>query len=663
MRPLRTLTFLLFLIALVYGGLAANSLWGKGSMAPGLALDLEGGTQLVLTPSAEGAEVSDEQISEAIRIMRQRVDASGVSEAEISSQGGSNIVVQLPGNPDQETIDLVQSSAQLRFRVLLTEAGPGQIDPAAAAEQAQQQEQAGQQDQAGQGEGAGGTVAGAQARAPEDAPDEGTDEPSDPASEEPTDEPTDQPSETPTEQPQDFSQEEIEAAAMQAADSDGDGELSDEPATEPTSASDTAWITEQVMYDFYMLDCTDPANLAGGGGDAQDQPLVACGTDGQAKYILGPAELEGTDVSSANSALETTEQGAVTNNYMVQLNFTSEGGQKFEEVTQRLASMTGTGQNRFAIVLDRLVISSPSVTEVIPGGQASITGNPQNPFTQDQTISLANQLNYGSLPITFELRSQEEISATLGSEQLERGMLAGLIGLALVVVYSIVQYRGLAIVTLLSLTAAAALTYGAITGLSELIGYRLSLAGVAGLIIAIGITADSFIVYFERIRDEVREGRRLEDAVELGWKRARRTILASDAVNLLAAIVLYTLAVGGVRGFAFTLGLTTIIDVIVVMLFTHPMVQALVRTKFFGGGHRLSGLDPKHLGATVPIYRGRGRLRSGESIAERRRAAELAGSASSAETDDSGAEADSAPSPAEDTSDAELSSSNRKGDR
>src|SRR5699024_9855041 len=186
---------------------------------------------------------------------------------------------------------------------------------------------------------------------------------------------------------------------------------------------------------------------------------------------------------------------------------------------------------------------------------------------------LANQLNYGSLPITFELRSQEEISATLGTEQLERGILAGLIGLGLVVVYSVAQYRGLALVTLLSLTVAGALTYGSITALSELIGYRLSLAGVAGLIIAIGITAASFIVYFERIRDEVREGRRLEDAVELGWARARRTILASDAVNLLAAVVLYTLAVGGVRGFAFTLGLTTVIDVLVVILFTHPMVQ------------------------------------------------------------------------------------------
>ncbi len=690
MRPLRTLTALVFLLVLVYGGLGANSLWGKGSMTPGLALDLEGGTQLILTPSAEGAEITDAQIKEAIRIMRQRVNASGVSEAEISSQGGTNIVVQLPGNPSEETIQLVQASAQLRFRAVLTQAGPGQIDPGAVAEQQNQSDGGASGDQASSGDqgssgeqptdgpGAeesaspsGGTVGGAAARATGDDP---SDQASDEATEEPSDEATDQateePSDTPSEQPQGYTQEEIEAAARQAADTNGDGKLSDTPATDPTSASDTAWITEKVMYDFYMLDCTDPANLAGGGGDDPDQPLVACAAEGNAKYILGPAELEGTDVASANSALGTTQSGAVTNEYIVQLNFTSEGGQKFREVTQRLASLASTGQNQFAIVLDRLVVSAPSVDEVIAGGQAQISGSAANPFTQDQTISLANQLNYGSLPITFELRSQEEISATLGTEQLERGMLAGLIGLALVVVYSIVQYRGLATVTLLSLTMAGALTYGSITALSELMGYRLSLAGVAGLIIAIGITADSFIVYFERIRDEVREGRRLEDAVELGWARARRTILASDAVNLLAAIVLYTLAVGGVRGFAFTLGLTTVIDVIVVMLFTHPMVQLLVRTKFFGDGHRFSGLDPVHLGSTVPIYRGRGRLRTGESIAERRRAAEVAaargssasGSAESADSGGSPAEPDDPPGGSGSDA-AELSSTSRKGDR
>src|SRR5690625_854839 len=376
-------------------------MWGKGSMSPGLALDLEGGTQLILTPSAEGAEITDTQIKEAIRIMRQRVDASGVSEAEISSQGGTNIVVQLPGSPSQETIDLVQSAAQLRFRAVLTEAGPAQIDPAALQEQQDQSDggasgdQDGSGDQASSGQGSGegsagdaadgsarGTAGGAVARATGDDPSEG-------ASDEATDEATDpaagsgeQPSDTPSEQPQNYSQEEIEAAAKQAADTDGDGELSDTPATEPTSPSDTAWITEQVMYDFYMLDCTDPANLAGGGGDDPEQPLVACSQEGDAKYILEPVELEGTDVASANSALGTTESGTVTNQYVVQLDFTSEGGQKFKEVTQRLATLVSSGQNRFAIVLDRLVISAPSVENVIGGGQAEISAPPTAPFTQ-----------------------------------------------------------------------------------------------------------------------------------------------------------------------------------------------------------------------------------------------------------------------------------------
>lgn len=188
----------------------------------------------------------------------------------------------------------------------------------------------------------------------------------------------------------------------------------------------------------------------------------------------------------------------------------------------------------------------------------------------------------------------------------------------------LLQYRALALVAAASLTVAALITYLMITLLGWTTGYRLSLAGVAGLIVAIGITADSFIVYFERIRDEVREGRSLEDAVEFGWSRARRTIIVSDAVNLLAATVLYFLAVGGVRGFAFTLGLTTVVDLAVVVLFTHPMMQLLIRTRFFGQGHRFSGLDPERLGASAMTYRGRGsvRVRPAEAgpltIAERR---------------------------------------------
>jgi preprotein translocase subunit SecD len=662
-RPLRTLTFLAVLIAIVFGSVAAGTKWSDASWTPNLALDLEGGTQLILTPMTEdGDPITAEQVDEAIRIIRQRVDASGVAEAEITSQGGQNIVVALPGTPSEETLELVRRSAQMRFRPVLVEAGPGQIDPGqleAATDPAADPtaidpsadpsatdpatDPATEETTEPAADGVVRGTVGAETTPPSD----------DPATEDPTEGATEEPIEEPTATT--YTPEEIEAAAMAASDANGDGVLSNEPATEPTSASDQAWITEQVTYDFYMLDCTDPANLVGGGGDDPDLPLVSCADDGTAKYILGPMELAGTEISSASSGLQVTESGTVTNDYVVNIEFTSAGGETFAAVTERLASpeLQANGTNRFAMVLDGLVISAPSVTEQIPSGEAQISGSSAAPFTREEATALANQLNFGALPITFEVQSEEQISATLGTEQLERGLLAGLIGLILVVIYSLFQYRGLAIVTVASLVVAGSLVFGVIALLSWIQGYRLSLPGVAGLIVAIGITADSFIVYFERIRDEVREGRRLDAAVEEGWKRARRTILASDAVNLLAAVVLYFLAVGGVRGFAFTLGLTTVIDLVVVVLFTHPMVQLLTRTKFFGEGHRLSGLDPEHLGATVSAYKGRGRFRSPEerlTIAERRRrdaaSAASAASATSPESaddspDDSGGDSES----------------------
>src|SRR6185312_13642253 len=229
-------------------------------------------------------------------------------------------------------------------------------------------------------------------------------------------------------------------------------------------------------------------------------------------------------------------------------------------------------------------------------------------FTEESARGLSEQLKYGALPISFEIQSEQQISATLGADQLRMGLIAGLIGLVLVAGYSLFQYRALGFVTIASLVVAGLITYLAIAILGWTENYRLSLAGVAGLIVAIGQTADSFIVYFERIRDELREGRGLVSAVDNGWKRARQTVLASKAVNLLAAVVLYFVAVGNVRGFAFTLGLTAVADLLVVFLFTHPTMVLLAKTKFFGEGHRFSGLDPRLLGA-VPLYRGAGRVR------------------------------------------------------
>ena len=245
----------------------------------------------------------------------------------------------------------------------------------------------------------------------------------------------------------------------------------------------------------------------------------------------------------------------------------------------------------------------PSPTPRSPGAARA------SPATSAKTaLALAQQLKYGALPISFTVETSDDVSPTLGSEQL-RGLLAGLVGLILVVIYSLSQYRALGLVTVASLMIASALTYVLVVLLGQAQNFSLTLAGVTGLIVSIGITADSFIVFFERVRDEVRDGRQLRAAVEAGWKRARRTIIVADGVNLLAAVVLYILAASNVRGFAYTLGLTTLIDVAVVILFTHPMVDLLANTKFFGQGHRWSGLDPERLGAKTPMYAGRGRVR------------------------------------------------------
>jgi preprotein translocase subunit SecD len=259
-----------------------------------------------------------------------------------------------------------------------------------------------------------------------------------------------------------------------------------------------------------------------------------------------------------------------------------------------------------------VVISAANVDQgPITGGNVQITGN----FTQTQATDLANNLKYGQLPLTFKQSSVSSVSPTLGRDQLNAGLIAGAIGLALVVIYSLLYYRGLSLVSVLSLAVAALLTTESVLVLGKTINFTLTLAGIAGLIVAIGITADSFVVFFERLRDEVREGNSLRSSVERGWRRARRTILVSDTVSFLAAVMLYYFAISDVKGFAFTLGLTTIIDVVVVFLFTKPMITLLARTRFYGGGHPLSGLDPARLGARAPWRAGPRPARTGAAAA------------------------------------------------
>jgi preprotein translocase subunit SecD len=514
------------------------------TFAPKLGLDLIGGTEIILQPQlAKGQTVTSDQLNEAVAIIRERIDAAGVSEPSISTQGtggSENIQVQIPGALDAQTQSRITKAAKLSFRpVLVTSAATAATSSPSATPGA-----------------------------------------------------TSTPGATPTPTP---------SASLRST-----------PTSKPTNDSDLAYVTPKLQAEYDNFNCKSTAaasaNLA-----PDNEPLITCdapGPNGAAavsKYILGPVELSGTAITDAEAALVQTSTGASTGEWGVNITFNSAGGAKFESIGTRLISLAAP-QNQFAVVLDGQVITAPQVEGVSSNPQ--ITGN----FTQTSATTLAQQLKFGALPISFKVLTNQKVSAALGSASLFGGLLAGGIGLLLVIIYSLFQYRVLGLVTIASLALSGIITYEFVTYLSWQADYRLSLAGVAGLIVAIGITADSFIVYFERIRDELRDGRGLESSVEAGWKRAIRTILASDSVNLLAALILFILAVGDVKGFALTLGLTTIIDVVIVSLFTHPTLQLLARVPFFYEGNRASGLDPNALGA---VYRGRAQFRTPVAVGPR----------------------------------------------
>jgi preprotein translocase subunit SecD len=357
------------------------------------------------------------------------------------------------------------------------------------------------------------------------------------------------------------------------------------------AATPATGISPEVNAKFAALDCTKAENLQGSGSDAPEETIVACDRAGTAKYILAPAEVLGRQISKASAGLDAQSGSA----WYVSLTFNGEGTAAFGAITARVTSLASP-LNQVAIVLDGLVVSAPRINEAIPSGSAQITGS----FTQLEAQDLANVLKYGALPLAFDRGEVQQVSPTLGADQLSAGLLAGGLGLGLVLLYSLLYYRGLGLVTVGSLAIAGSLVYLLFLLLGEWIGFTLTLAGIAGAIVAIGVTADSFIIYFERIRDEIREGRSLRTAVETGWSRARRTILVADFVSIIAAVLLYFFAVGGVRGFAFTLGLTTLVDLIVVFAFTKPIVTILAKMNFFASGHPLSGLSAKSTG-TLPV--------------------------------------------------------------
>ena len=362
------------------------------------------------------------------------------------------------------------------------------------------------------------------------------------------------------------------------------------PTAADAAVTPAAGVSAEVNAQFVALDCTKPENLQGTGADAPTDTLVACDRAGGTKYILAPAEVLGRQISKASAGLDTQAGSA----WYVSLTFNNEGTSAFGALTARVTALPEP-TNQVAIVLDGLVVSAPRINEAIPSGTAQITGS----FTQLEAQDLANVLKYGALPLAFDRGEVQQVSPTLGADQLNAGLLAGALGLGLVMIYSLLYYRGLGIVTVGSLTVAGGLIYLLFLLLGEWIGFTLTLAGIAGAIVAIGVTADSFIIYFERIRDEMREGRTMRTAVETGWVRARRTILVADFVSLIAAALLYFFAVGGVRGFAFTLGLTTLVDLVVVFVFTKPLVSLLSRVTFFNSGHSMSGFSSKSLGTLV----------------------------------------------------------------
>ncbi|MFF6989634.1 protein translocase subunit SecD [Streptomyces sp. NPDC010273] len=557
-KPGRSLALILIAIVALTGGMFAS-----GHDTPRLGIDLAGGTSITLRAVPEKGQesaINKTNMDTAVDIMNRRVNGLGVSEAEVQTQGSRNIIVNIPkGTNSEEARQQVGTTAKLYFRpVLATEASAGAAtaSPSPSASSS----------------ASGSSSSSAKPKATGSSSSSAT------------------PTATATSQGR---------AASDALKADASSSASPSATPSANSSSAASAAATKLEAQYTALDCSKKAvqNTAGKDATAKEA-TVACGKVSGVwyKYLLGPAAVDGTDVKKAQAVYNTTTAAG----WQVTMDFTGKGSDKFASITGELAKNT-TPQNEFGIVLDGQVVSSPYVSSSITGGNAEISGS----FTQEEAQSLANMLSYGALPLTFKEDSVTTVTAALGGEQLHAGLIAGAIGLALVVIYLLIFYRGLSVIAIPSLLVSAILTYVIMALLGPGIGFALNLPAVCGAIVAIGITADSFIVFFERIRDEIREGRSLRPAVERAWPRARRTILVSDFVSFLAAAVLFIVTVGKVQGFAFTLGLTTVLDVVVVFLFTKPLMTILARRTFFSNGHKYSGLDPKALGAKPPLRRTR----------------------------------------------------------
>lgn len=522
-------SLLIFVLGLI--GLLVWAFLPGENHSPKLGLDLRGGTQVILAPKvAAGQALSQEQLNQTVAIIRQRVNGFGVAESEVTIQGSGGSAKIIVTIPGETSRTVVD---QLKTTAQLN------FRPVIAIDFGSPQPTA-------------TPTPTSSAASPAATPLEGAVPSATPATEA-----------TPTPTPTVSVAPELLLPPIQAVDASGD--FPDR---------------------FNSLDCNN-SDILKGATDDPAQYLITCEKNGSYKYVLAPADLVGTDIESATAGLP--QQGA--GGWQVELLMTTEGAKKFATSTQNLSAQQ-TPNDQFAIVLDGIVISAPSVNEPILGGSAIISGS----FTADEARALAQVLKYGALPVSLEVDEVQQISPTLGADQLRAGLIAGGFGLLLVIIYLLLYYRALGAIAVVSLFAAAAMTYFLFIILGRGIGFTLTLAGVAGAIVSIGITADSFVIYFERIRDEIRDGKRLRVAVEQGWIRARRTILAADFVSLLAAAILFYLSIGNVRGFAFTLGLITFVDIAVAFLLTRSLVTRLASSKWMNKGSAMTGVSPARLG-------------------------------------------------------------------
>ena len=547
--PVHPARYLAIFLALLVGVYLLVFLTGDKKAEPKLGIDLQGGTRVTLTArTPDGSRPTQEALNQAQQIISSRVNGLGVSGSEVVIDG-DNLVITVPGNDSNEARNLGQT-ARLYIRPVIH---------AIAAQQPQQQGE-----QAGTAPGAPPPPAG------QPAPPEGQPAPPEaapaPAEEGGVPEVPAEPGidsgapaeETAPESPQPRPYPEApppSPAPPGPAPKPQEKDLAQRIADEKALRQSAEQQIQILALQFQATRCNEDDVLAG--NDDPNLPLVTCSTDHTQVYLLDKAIISGEQIKNASSGMD-TQRGE----YVVQVEFKPDAANIWADYT---ASHVGT---QTAFVLDSQVVSAPQIEEAIPGGNTQITGQ----FNAERAKELANVLKYGSLPLSFESSEAETVSATLGLTSLRAGLIAGAIGLALVLLYSLLYYRVLGLLTALSLIASGAMVFAILVLLGRYINYTLDLAGIAGLIIGIGMTADSFVVFFERIKDEIREGRSFRSAVPRGWARARKTIISGNAVTFLAAVVLYILAVGQVKGFAFTLGLTTILDVVVVFLVTWPLV-------------------------------------------------------------------------------------------